>query len=287
MRFTARYKRASGDQALVLEDAPRPTRIGYIKGVLADFVGTGSRWGKEKEPLDVSEVHQRFCALIRDEADPWDYDSEGAWPALVAHLKDCSWLEFYDFVELAGKLLIELEDDPFASSKLFLFKSYQTRTNALLEEDGIGWSLNSNSELARQTPKALAQRTAKVQSSLGNRFAAARGHYQKAHTYLFKHPIDEANSVKEMVSALESVARTVVPGTATLGDAIKVLKKKENAPKHLLEAMEKLYVYANATPMVRHGHPSPGSVSRNEAELAFHVGVAFIRYLMESEVGHA
>jgi len=287
MRFSARYARKSGEHSLVLEDAPKPTRIGYIKGVLNDFVANSGSKGRRKEPLDIHETHEKFCALIRDEADPWDYDDESSWASLTAHLKDCTWLEFYDFVEMVGKLLLEIDDDPFATSKQFWFKAYQARLNALLEEDGIGWSLNEVSELHRHIPKALAQRVSATAVGISGRYDAARGHYQKALAYLYQHPIDEANAVKEMVSALESVAKVVAPGSATLGDAIKALRKRPEVPKHLMDSVEKLYVYSNATPMIRHGHVTTNKLSVAEAELAVHIGVAFIRYLIDTEARRA
>jgi len=279
MRFSARYTASKGKQSLVLEDAPRPTRIGFFKGVLAEFVGTHRRSFGQTEPLDISETHQAFVALIRDEADPWDYDNESAWGALTAHLKECSWLEFYDFVELVGTLLIKKEDDdPFSGTEYY--KKYQAKVNALLQEDGIGWSLNDKSELRRQIPQALAKRVKATESDLADRYANARVHYQKSVAYLYQHPIDEANSIKEIVSALESVAKALVPKASTLGDAIKALRKDPKYSPHLLDALEKLYVYSNATPLVRHGHVQPGRPLLAEAELSLYIGVAYIRYLI-------
>lgn len=282
MRFSARYKASANDRSLVLEDAPRPTRIGFIKGVLGDFVGNQNRYSKVIEPLETTEVHQKFIALIRDEADPWDYDNESSWGALTAHLKSCSWLEFYDFVELVGKLLAEVDKDPFSERRQGYFKQYQAKLNALLEEDGIGWSLNEDSELTRQVPKSLSERVSSTEKQLTNKYDAARVHYSKAIKYLYQHPIDEANCIKEIISALESVARILHPECATLGDAVKVLKKQSEHPKYLIDSMERLYVYSNATPLIRHGHATAETVTVDEAELALHIGIAFIRYLINT-----
>jgi hypothetical protein len=277
MRFSARFAATKGTQLLVLEDAPRPTRIGYIKGILGDFVGATT------QPLSTYGVHQEFIALVRDEANPSDYDPYDAWEALTYHLKQCSWLEFYDFVELVGGLLLAREDDdPFSED---YYKNYQARLNALLQEDSIGWSLDNRSHLTRQIPKALAKRVKLTEDQLSDKFATARVHYQKAVTYLYQHPIDEANSVKEIVSALESVAKVIVPQASTLGDAIKTLRKDSAYSAHLLDALEKLYVYSNATPLIRHGHATPGRPSLPEAELSLHIGVAFIRYLINAGEG--
>lgn len=115
MRFSARFEASKGKRSQILEDAPRPTRIGFLKGVLGNFVGTdGTYRSPRKQPLETGEVHASFIALIQDEADPWDYDTESQWVALSNHLKQCAWGEFYDFIEHLGKLLIKKEaEGPF------------------------------------------------------------------------------------------------------------------------------------------------------------------------------
>ena len=280
MRFSSRLAASKGVRAVVLEDAPRPTRVGYIKGVLGEFVGSLGSFRKQGEPLDTQETHQAFIALIRDEADPWDYDRESSWGALTTHLKDCEWPEFYDFVELVGVLLLKKDDDiPFGETEYF--KSYQTKVNDLLQEDHIGWSLNDKSALYRQIPKPIGKRMQLAESKLGDSYATARVHYQKAVTYLYQHPLDEANSIKEIVSALESVSRVLVPKATTLGEAIKLMRKDAKYSAHLLDALERLYVYSNATPLVRHGHVQAGRPLLPEAELSLFIGVAYILYLIE------
>lgn len=279
MRFSARLAASKGVKALVLEDAPRPTRIGFLRGVLAGYLGNGVAGYDREEPLDIQQTHQKFITLIREESEPWDYSEESTWAALTAHLKDCHWPEFYDFVELVGKLLQKRDDEsPFSETEHF--KGYQSKVNALLQEDGIGWSLDEKSELRRQVPRSLATRLDLVETGLTDGYANARVHYQKAVRYLYQHPIDEANSIKEIVSALESVAKVIVPKASTLGDAIKEMRKGGKYSSHLLDALERLYAYSNATPLVRHGHVNSGRPLLAEAELSLHVGVAYIRYLI-------
>lgn len=280
MRFSARLKASNGKRTITLEDAPRPTRIGYIKGILGLFVtDIRNNYTTKKIPLDTTEVHENFIALVRDEADPWDYDHQSSWGALTSHLKDCDWAEFYDFVELLGALLIKKEaDGPFDEPEYF--KEYQTKVNSLFQEDGIGWSLNDRAELYRQVPKSLAKKVSSTEAILETRFETARIHYQKAVSYLHHHPIDEANSIKEIVSAVESVARVLLPRAKTLGDAIKLMRKDDRFANHLIDVLEDLYVFSNATPLVRHGHVKAGSPALPEAELALFIGTAFIRYLI-------
>lgn len=280
MRFSARLA-ATQKRAPTLEDAPRPLRVGYIKRILIKFLGEtrGVRQARE-QPLDILETHQAFIGLIREESDPWDFDNNSSWSALTYHIKECGWAEFYDFVELVGVLLLEKDDEiPFNQS--FHFKDYQSQTNELLAEDGIGWALNEKSQLVRAHPKVLADSLVGVERKLGEKFKNARIHYQKAAQYLHRHPIDEANSIKEIISAVESAARVIEPRASTLGDAIKRLKRNSRFSAALLDPLEKLYAYANGSALVRHGHATGERPSVAEAELALLVGVAYIRYLLD------
>lgn len=280
MRFSSRLAANKAPRVFIFDDAPRKTRVGYLKSVLPEFVGTTTRgYGQRTQPLDPNDTHEKFIALIRDESDPWDYDRESSMGALTEHLKGCEWPEFYDFVELVGQLLKNKDEEvPFGDPEYF--ESYAKKVNALLQEDGIGWTLNEKSELIRQIPRPVAKRADAARDALKDKFAPARVHYQKATDYLYRHPIDEANSVKEIVSAVESVARAIEPKATTLGAAIKSLQRNPRFSSHLLDGLEKLYVYSNATPQVRHGHPAVGQPSLVEAELAHAVGVAYILYLI-------
>ena len=91
-----------------------------------------------------------------------------------------------------------------------------------------------------------------------------------------------ANSIKEIVSALESIGQILCPGTSTLGDVIKRLKKAENHPRLLLDTYNKVYAYASSTPSIRHGHTEVTTVTIHEAELLLHTGIELIRYLVDT-----
>ena len=286
MRFSARLA-ANQKQPLILEDAPRPMRVGYVKGILGDFVGESSSYRQHRtQPLETSETHNKFIALIREESDPWDFDEQSSWGALTHHIKNCAWSEFYDFIELVGHELIKADDEiPFDSTSHFT--DYQAKVNSLLQEDRIGWRLNDKSELHRQNPKAISDRIASTEALLSDGFSAARTHYQKAYQYLHQHPIDEANSIKEIVSAVESIAKTIDPKASTLGDAIKRSRKLNRIPPQILDVLEKFYAYANGTPLIRHGHVEAKGPELAEAELAFFTGIAFARYLIDTSARDA
>jgi hypothetical protein len=278
MRFSSRFTKAKDQQEVIFEDAPKKTRIGYYSNVLEPYLRSG-RQGIF-EPLDCYKVHEQFCKLIRDENLPLDYEDQDGRTSLYSHLLICDWFEFYDLVEMVAKILIEYNCDPFASD-LYPYLGYQTKLNALFLEDAIGWRLNESGELYRHAPEALLSRLNRVSSDIEAQYQPAREHYKKAVKFLYQYPIDPSNAIKEIVSALESVARVQNESASTLGEAIKQMKKKEQCPRLLLDSMDKLYAYANST--VRHGGKEVIKITLQEAELALHTGIAFIRYLIDSK----
>lgn len=281
MRFSSRLSTKRNGEPII-NDAPKELRIGYVKQFLGDFVGEPQGRSQSRyQPLECREVHTKFIALIREELEPWDFDGERSWDQLTDHLKKCSWTDFFDFVEMIGRLLIEADDEiPFGSG--MEFSDYRTKVNGLFLEDGIGWNLNEKSELQRHYSRKISEKIKAAEGLISDEFSAARIHYQKASQYLHRHPIDEANCIKEIISAIESTTKVLDPRISTLGDATKKLRANKSISPHLLDALEKINVYSNATPLVRHGHTDGIGPNLEEAELIFMIGVAYIRFLIST-----
>ena len=55
---------------------------------------------------------------------------------------------------------------------------------------------------------------------------------------------------------------------ATLGDAVKALRKQTLCPAHIVESLERFYVYRSRTENVGHGAPKFADISREDALLA-------------------
>ena len=133
--------------------------------------------------------------------------------------------------------------------------------------------------LRREMPSALGNRLETLQKELTDEFEPAREHYRKAVRYVTQRPFDPENSIKEIVSALESVGRVLYPHATTLGDVVKEMRKDNALSQQLVTVIEKFYAYACAEPAVRHGSPVPSRVVLDDAEFCLHVGAALIRYV--------
>lgn len=91
-----------------------------------------------------------------------------------------------------------------------------------------------------------------------------------------------AQSVHESINAVESVARTIAPGSNTLGDALKQLRR-QGLLEHpaLAEGLDKLYGYTSDEQGVRHSLLDQGESKVGQDEAVFMLGAcaSFASYL--------
>lgn len=286
-KFSSRYGYDPKDvKTPILEEAPEWLRIGYINGILEKliYVDQDTRYQNSEDcPLGVKALLENYCLLLRQEPEATYYDSWVCVDALKCLLKDVPWYAFYDFVELAAKNLREEEQFRFDTTWLSKYgvTRYIKQVNALFDEEKIAWRLNSNCELIREIPSAYTAVLNSAEKSLSrDEFEPAREHYRKAFRYIYQRPIDPENGIKEIVSSIESIGKILYPGTATLGDVIKELRKDSAFPQLLVSVIDKFYIFANAEPAIRHGGATSSKITLNDAELSLHIGVALIRFLL-------
>uniref|UniRef100_C6E3N9 HEPN AbiJ-N-terminal domain-containing protein n=1 Tax=Geobacter sp. (strain M21) TaxID=443144 RepID=C6E3N9_GEOSM len=284
-KFSSRYGYDPRDTGpLKVEEAPEWLRISFSNGILDNltYIDGDTRYtNTEDRPLGIREIAEKMYLILREEPDDSFYDSWTCNESLKWLIKKVEWFHFYDFVELIGKELRESEewrlDDDW--SKSFGANQYREKVNTLFEEQRIAWRLNSNFELVREVPGVLKKAVKYVELKLVDEFEPAREHYRKAYRYIYELPTDPENGIKEIVSALESIGRTLYEGTVTLGDVIKKLKHVSEFPQGIVSVMEKFYGYACSEPAVRHGSSQSSRVGIEDAEFCFHVGIALVRYL--------
>lgn len=114
-----------------------------------------------------------------------------------------------------------------------------------------------------------------------NDFPAVRAHLRRALELLSnqKSP-DYRNSIKESISAVESLAK-VMSGKpkATLGDALKLIEKKGKVHPSLKEGFSKLYGYTSDEGGIRHAMLDEPSLSAADAKFFLLACTNFINYL--------
>jgi len=172
------------------------------------------------------------------------------------------------------------ERDPAEWSESFGFDAYRGNVNDLFTDHGVVWRLNTESRLEREMPEELAQAVEAVEASLADTLEPAQIAFKKARRFLTGRPLDPENAIKEIVSAVESVGCSLYPGTKTLGDVVKQMRKA-GFPPLMATVIDKFYAFASAEPGVRHGGTTTPRVELADADFCLHVGTALIRYLLE------
>ncbi len=275
----------------VLEDAPEWVRTRYCNEILEPlcYIDMDTRQSNdEMRPLGIKKLYEDFCIITRQDTDSEAFDSWHCWDYLKSVLRSTDWLSFYDFIEIVGQQIknIDEEDlwyraDDWRSK--FGFENYRQKLNGVFSEERIGWRLNDKSLLVREIPSTLEKKISANFSLLQDELAPARKHYLKAVRYMLERgEIDPENVIKEITSAVESVGRVYYPGAKTLGDVAGKMKKTNSVPPMLVSLIEKYYGYASSEPAIRHGAPIASRVTLPDAEFCLHVGTALIRYIVET-----
>jgi len=91
-----------------------------------------------------------------------------------------------------------------------------------------------------------------------------------------------ADSIRESIHAVESVAVRLAPGTTTLGPALAVLAKKVDIHTALQQGFAKIYGFTSDKSGIRHALLDKGVADVDEADALFMIGAcaAFVSYLI-------
>ena len=263
----------------ILEDAPDWLRIGFGHFIVNDYISY-SLHEHEKLPAD------KLCILIAYKFKVGEYtidEETSEQEFLTRFYKFGPWNHFYDFIELIAEELL-MKDflyplpsdwDRHGNSRL---SNYQEKINAFFQENNVGWRMDDNGLLIRGLPIELQSRIDEIRIEM-NDDQPVLDHYEKALRFITQRPLDPENSIKEIISALESLTRLYYPGTQTLGDVVDKMKNGNPVPKVLAQMIEKFYAFANSSPNIRHGAPEESTVTLSDAEFCLHVGAAMLRYL--------
>jgi hypothetical protein len=273
----------------IREDAPEWLKRAFLTNILSPLLyvdGDSRVRNEERRPLGAKSLSARLAAETGIENTDEDLDSWYCSEALESRVLKLEWYQFYDFLEFVSAELKEREpdyEDLFDSDEYerFRFRAYRQSVNDLFSEHKVQWRLGLNGLIEAALPKDLESRLDVADSTMADDFEPARRHYAKARLFVLSPTKDPENSIKEAVSAMESVCRTLYPGNATLGACLKAMRTEAAISPMLISVFEKFYAYASAEPAVRHGSDRASRVLEQDAELALHFSAAFIRTLIE------
>ena len=176
------------------------------------------------------------------------------------------WFEVYDFLEFVVGY--------YQNSKPRL----DSVLNWILERELSGYRFVSG----HLTDITSAQELEMLETALtDSRFPGVDAHLQQAlELYANRENPDYRNSIKESISAVESMAR-IASGNpkATLHDALKVIEKKELLHPALKDGFIKLYGYTSDADGIRHAMLDEPNLTAADARYFLLSCTSFINYL--------
>lgn len=266
------------------DDAPRWVRKLYFNKILERLVCDATSLTPGNKPIPVFDLINEILVMDDEEPDDYYLSHTPAIEVLRNLVMNISWYRFYDTVETVAERIIDIDDaDSFTQSRKiesFSFSAYRQRVNELFSEYNVDWKMNESGQLELPLPPFLEDKVKSTEDRLADQFRPARVHFAKARAFALGSHRDAENSIKESISAIESICKTFYPDATTLGDALKMMRKDGSVSSMLITIVEKFYAYANAEPAVRHGSNKDSAVLEHDAELALHFAAAFIRTLI-------
>lgn len=178
------------------------------------------------------------------------------------------WFDAFDFLE-------------FCSNQHELFQEY---ANSMLKRemsayrfvDGVLTEVNSAEEVV-ELEQALKNT---------NKFKSVKEHLSTAiGLYSNKKNPDYRNSIKESISAVESLSKIITgDDKATLGQALKEIERQHGIPGSLKKAFSALYGYTSDEGGIRHSLLESGvAVGIEEARFMLVTCSAFVNYLISKK----
>ncbi len=240
--------------------------------ILKKFKGPPDRWGTERTPHVIgsnleSLIRQYWLSLFKAPTDSMPITINSAHDQLRKYFFECPWNETYDFLEFTLAYCPAECDDQFRSF-----------CNAILERENSGYRFVQNAI----TEITSAAEIAGIEEALTTPVRGAQQHLAAALTLLAdrKNP-DYRNSIKESISAVESISRAVTGDSkATLGAALNILQPRIQMHDAMKKAFSVLYGYTSDEGGIRHAMMEKPSLSFSDAKFMLLACSGFVTFVV-------
>lgn len=186
------------------------------------------------------------------------------------------WHGVYDFVEFVVDSYPKIIEYP-SSDREKLRKIF----NVILEREMSGYRFISGVLAPISNPTETKEIAGAIENSVRVGLDGAHDHLRTALALLARKPEpDYRNSVKESISAVESVAKVLGGDSAGLAGALDELAKKTDLHGALRAGFVKLYGYTSDEQGIRHAILDEKNVGFDEAKYMVVACSAFVNYLI-------
>lgn len=185
------------------------------------------------------------------------------------------WFQVYDLIELLAETL--------KNNNPRLFENFQEQINTALKKKFAPYRMIEGKIVPLNNEEEVKSIVSAFERTKNDRFHPVHEHLMKALSHLAdRENPDYENSIKESISALESLMKIIFNNKEVLSRNIKKACSEFGFHKAFCEAIEKLYGWASDAKGIRHGKgANDGKASLAEARFIIVIATALINYILD------
>jgi hypothetical protein len=278
MHFSQRKGLKPVAKVLQLDDVDADLRNAiwscYHETVLKEFRGPENYLGRTSNVLfsNLESIFTDFWfSYYKQPTDTLPDDFHAAVKVIRSRFFESSWNEVYDFMEFNLEYIDVVYEDQL-----------RTCWNTVLERENAGYRIIGRHVVEITNTQELADVVEALQTPL----QGVRAHFETAVTLMSdrKSP-DYRNSIKESISAVEAISRSVTQDPkATLGAALSRIQSKVAIHQALKTAFSALYGYTSDQEGIRHAMLDEPNLTFSDAKFMLVACSAFVNYIVGKAV---
>lgn len=186
------------------------------------------------------------------------------------------WYTYYDILEIILSFSVS-DNKLIGGDEKEKISNFKNGVNKIFVEENIGYHIINNQVVNITTEEEINE----IEKAMDSVFDSVNDHFEKALSFYSdrKNP-DYKNSIKESISAVESMCCIICGKKVELGKALGKLEKNgiyiHGAMKNGFQA---LYGYASDESGIRHGGIEDKEVTEEDAKFMLITCSAFVNYL--------
>ena len=192
------------------------------------------------------------------------------WNTVLEHLRryyfQCKWHEVYDFIEYIANQYLKVD----------INRKFMNTCNKVLEEEMSAYRFVKG-KITRITDSVEIEAIEKATESKEQN--VAKQLYRALELLSDRTNPDYRNSIKESISAVESIVMLLGTDKGTLGELLKKIDKNNRLHPALKSAFEKLYGYTSDESGIRHALMEQENVDFYDAKFMLVACSAFVNYI--------
>lgn len=276
MRFSERYGYKPVREIIQKESIDDALK-NLLWSVLNDYVWKqvkhGNNYSYTKYSNISSLINSYWINILKLPNDTIPISTSDAIKRIRSYFFSCEWHEIYSLIEET----IDNLPYGFVKSKEFFIKAI----NNALERENSAYRL-INHEII---PITSEQEIQSIEQALENtnQYSGVQVHLNQALKLMSdRHNPDYRNSIKESISAVESICKIITQeDKTTLGKALKIIEERYGLHTALKSSLSQLYGYASDGDGIRHAMLEESNLSYIDAKFMLVSCTNFINYLIE------